>query len=88
MWEKGLKENAIRPFGPLDILPYYRTVAQKLKRFLQDREIATRVWIPNGPRLVKRGSKLQPLFIEDFLKGVNEELIRVRQRANPCPTSS
>jgi hypothetical protein len=71
--------DIIKPFGHTDVLLYYASVATKLKKFLVRREIATKIWLPhsNIPFFLKRGSKLKPIFIEDF-SVVDENLLRMR----------
>jgi len=73
------KDDVIRPFGDIEVVPYYATVAQKLVRFLGNREIATKVWIPNGPQLLKRGSKLEPLSVKGFVENVADDFIEARK---------
>lgn len=73
------RKNALKPFGELDVLAYYSVAAQKLKGFLKGREIAAKVYIPNGPQLLKRGSQLEPLFVEELAGSVDEEFLQTRK---------
>lgn len=73
------RKNALKPFGELDVLAYYSVTAQKLKGFLKGKEIATKVYIPNGPQLLKRGSQLEPLFVEELAQNVDEEFLQKRK---------
>ena len=56
----------LKPKGMLDVLYYYSKVVPKLTKFLKGKELSTKVHIPFGPTLLKRGSKLPPLFAEDL----------------------
>ncbi len=51
--------------GELDVLDYYSKTASALADFLKDKEIASKVHLPNF-FFLKRGSKEKPLFIDDF----------------------
>jgi len=73
------KPDVIRPSGEIEVLPYYAAVAQRLVKFLGNREIGTKVWIPNGPQLLKRGSKMEPLTVTEFVKNVNDDFIEIRE---------
>jgi DNA primase len=73
------KPDVIRPSGEIEVLPYYAAVAQRLVKFLGNREIGTKVWIPNGPQLLKRGSKMEPLTVTEFVKNVNDDFIEIRK---------
>lgn len=64
--------------GELDTLPYYAEVASTLKEFLKGLEIATRIWLPNGMRLLKRGSKLEPLYIDELAVAVDQKMLELR----------
>ncbi len=59
-------EDILRPFGFLDVLPYYSFVSSALSEFLRGKELASKIWIPDGPLILKRGSKLEPLFIDEM----------------------
>lgn len=73
------RNDILKPFGHTDVLLYYTTVAEKLKRFLKGKELAAKIWLPhsNIPFFLKRGSKLKPLYIED-LSCVDEKMLRLR----------
>jgi len=73
------KSDVIKPYGETDVLPYYAKVAKYLTKFLGTKEIATRVWIPNGPLLLKRGSKMEPLTAGELVKNVDDNLIKIRK---------
>jgi hypothetical protein len=65
--------------GELDVLPYYAKVAPHLAGFLRGLEIATKILMPNGMKLLKRGSKLEPLFIDEVASAVNDSFIHLRK---------
>src|SRR3989338_5505670 len=73
--------NILRPYEHTEVLLYYGIVAQKLKKYLKGKEIAVKVWLPSGrmPFFIRRGSKDEPLFIEEFCEGATEHLIEVRK---------
>jgi len=71
--------DAIKPFGELEVLPYYASVAERLIKFLGSREISTKVWIPHGPLLLKRGSNMEPLTAQEFVKNVDDNFIEIRK---------
>jgi len=73
-------KDVIKPFGETDVLLYYSVVAQKLKKFLRGKEIASKIWLPKGmPFFIKRGSKDEPLFIEDF-SAITEDFFSLRKK--------
>lgn len=73
-------KNVINPFGETDVLLYYSAVAQKLKKFLHGKEIASKIWLPKGmPFFIKRGSKDEPLFVEDF-SSVTKDFFSLRKK--------
>jgi len=74
-------ENILRPFGHTDVLLYYGIVAQKLKKYLRGKELAAKVWLPSGtlPFFIRRGSKDEPLFIEELCEGATEHLLETRK---------
>ena len=73
-------KDIIKPFGSIEVLLYYGIVAEKLKNYLKGKEIATKIWLPNVrmPFFLKRGSKSEPLFIEEFK--VDEKLLEIRKK--------
>ena len=73
------KKNALKPFGELDVLAYYSIAAQRLKGFLKGKEIATKVYIPPRLQLLKRGSQLEPLFVEELAENIDEEFLQTRK---------
>ena len=72
-------QNILEPFGRKDVLLYYTTVAKKLKKFLKNKEIATKIWLPNGFFFLKRGSKDEPLYIQEF-SSVTKDLLELRSK--------
>ncbi len=74
-------EDIIKPFGEIDVLLFYGIVGEKLKKFLKGKELATKIWMPYGiPYLIKRGSKLEPLFTEEFLEALTPEFFEKRKK--------
>ena len=73
-------KNIIKPIEHTAVLLYYGIVAPKLKNYLKGKEIAVKNWIPFSPMpyLIKRGSKLEPLFIEEFEKAITPEFLKTR----------
>ncbi|HIH21616.1 MAG: hypothetical protein J4478_00165 [Candidatus Diapherotrites archaeon] len=71
-------KKILEPFRELDCLLYYAACAEKLQGFLKGKEIASKVYIPNGPELLKRGSELEPLFIEEIAGNVDEGFLKKR----------
>jgi hypothetical protein len=62
------KKGVLYSSGQLDCLSYYSKVFPKLKSFIQDREIATKTYIPESPIpfIVHRGSDDPPLKLSDI----------------------
>jgi hypothetical protein len=75
-------ENLITPFGQTDVLLIYSIAAGKLKKYLGDRELAGKIWMPSGriPHLLKRGSKLEPLFAHELEQAVTLEFLELRSK--------
>jgi len=71
------EREVLRPFGQPEVLLLYGLVASKLKGFLEDREVASRVWFADR-RVLKRGSFMPPLTAEDLSNGVTEDLLALR----------
>ncbi len=59
-------EDVLKPFKFLDVLPYYSVISSFLTDFLRKKELASKVWIPHGPLILKRGSKLQPIYVDEL----------------------
>ena len=74
-----MKKDVLKPYGQLDVLHYYSKTASKLQNFLKNKEIAAKNWIPGSfmPYLIKRGSKLEPLFADEF-KNVDDKFLKIR----------
>ncbi|MGB9979335.1 hypothetical protein [Methanobacterium sp.] len=75
-------ENLINPFGQTDVLLLYGIAASKLKKYLGDRELAGKIWMPSGRMryLLKRGSKLEPLFAHELEEAVTLEFLELRSK--------
>lgn len=75
-------DDPIRPFGDIDVLLYYGAIAPYLAGYLRGRELASRIWLPGtGRKLLKRGSKDAPLFIEDMAEAITPGLMETRHKA-------
>ncbi|MFH0936432.1 MAG: hypothetical protein V1815_02005 [Candidatus Woesearchaeota archaeon] len=73
--------NILKPDGYVDVAYYYSKIAPKLKRFLKNKEIATKIYLPYGlPTILKRGSKEEPLYIQEFIHGVNKKFLDCRKK--------
>ncbi len=59
-------KDPLKPFDFLDVLPYYSAVSSYLFSFLKGKELASRIWIPGGPMIIKRGSKLPQFFVSEI----------------------
>jgi hypothetical protein len=79
--EKNLEE-LVTPFGQTDVLLIYAIAASKLKKYLGDRELAGKIWMPSGRMryLLKRGSKLEPLFAHELEEAVTLEFLELRSK--------
>jgi len=75
-------DNIISPYGQIDVLLLYAISAQKLERYLKNRELASKVWLPKGHVrfLLKRGSKLEPLYIDELIEAVDLDFLKLRSK--------
>ncbi len=74
---RGVK-NALYPFGELDLLYYYSWVSESLQNFLKGKELATKIHLSEKvPKLLKRGSQLEPIFIPDLVR-VDSTFLKLR----------
>jgi hypothetical protein len=73
------QEDAIRPNGVVDVLLFYGIMASRLKRFLEGKEIASRVWLPSTDRgfVIKRGSDKAQLYADELANAVTIDLVRL-----------
>jgi hypothetical protein len=76
-----MPRDVLAPFGKLDVLYYYREVGKALFGFLRGKELASRVWIPGGPKIIKRGSRHGTLYVEQLVESVDEEFLKLRLRS-------
>jgi len=72
-------KNILKPYGHTEVLLYYGLVAPKLKKYLKGKELAAKIWLPSGnlPFFIRRGSKDEPLLIDEF--NVTEKLLKTRK---------
>jgi hypothetical protein len=72
------KKGILYSSGQLDCLSYYRKIFPKLKGFLGNREIATKIYLKgNIPYIIKRGSKDEPLFIDELK--ISDKFLELRK---------
>ncbi len=77
---KKKEKDILYPYGSLDVLSYYSQVSKVLRRFLKNKEIASKVLLLKGiPFFLVRGSKEEPLYIEDF-SFVDEKMLKLRAK--------
>jgi len=75
------KKNILKPYGKTDVLLYYSAIARKLEKYLKGKEIAAKNHLGKAafmPFILKRGSKISPLMIEEF-REVNESFLKTRK---------
>lgn len=77
-----LAENreVLKPFSSLDVLLLYGVCAPHLKDFLHNREIATKIHVPGFRNILKRGTKLEPLYIEEIIEAIDEDFLKLRSK--------
>src|SRR3989344_2806701 len=63
----------------MDHILYYKTVCEKLTDFLDKKPLATRIWIPAGPKLLKRGSKNGIIYAKDVVELTNKKFLDARK---------
>ncbi len=75
-------KDVIRPFGETEVLLYYGIVGSKLTSYLKGRELAAKNWFPPRgglPKVLKRGSKEEPTYIEEFVEAITPEFLSLRK---------
>jgi len=74
--------DMIKPFGGTDVLLFYGMAGEKLKKFLKGKELASKVWLPQGniKYFLNRGSKKPKLFIDDFVEAITPEFLGIRNK--------
>ena len=79
---KENRDNLITPFGEMDVLLLYAVVSTRLKKYLKDKELAGKIWMPSGKvrYLLKRGSKLEPLYVEEIMEAVDLDFLKLRSK--------
>ncbi len=86
--KKGEINNPIKPKGKFDVLQYYSKISQNkhVQSFLKDKEIASKIWIPQfgsskGPGFfIRRGSKDPALYIKNMgSKDINDKFFDLRK---------
>lgn len=80
-------DKILSPQGKFDLLSYYSQVSRnhKLQRFIENKEIATKIWIPkfgssqNPGFFIRRGSKDSPLLIKEIGSSqINDSFFELR----------
>lgn len=73
-------DSLITPFGEIDVLLFYGVIAERLDKYLADREIAGKIWMPQGKvrYLLKRGSKLEPLYAHEIVEAIDMDFLELR----------
>ncbi len=76
------KADTVKPFGHTDVLLLYAVVGEKLKDFLNGKELASKVWLPHGniKYFLNRGSKKPPLYVDDLVEAITPEFLEIRSK--------
>jgi hypothetical protein len=74
--------DVIKPYGGTDVLLLYAIAGAKLKKFLKGKELASKVWLPQGniKFFLNRGSNKPKLFIDDLVEAVTTEFLEIRNK--------
>ncbi len=72
-------DDPLEPVGQLDVVLYYAAVADAMQTYLGDRELCGKIFIPDGPVLLKRGSELPPLTVTDLVEAIDHEFLELRK---------
>lgn len=72
-------DDVLFPAGQLDVCLLYGLMAAANSAYLGDRELASKVHLPDGPTLIKRGSDLPPLTAAELRSAVDETFIDRRR---------
>jgi hypothetical protein len=75
-------KDILNPFGETEVLLYYGIVGSKLINFLKGKELAAKNWFPPKgglPKVLKRGSKDEPIYIEEFVEAITPEFLSLRK---------
>ena len=75
-------KDVVRPFGDTDVLLLYGIAGGKLRNFLKGKELASKVWLPQGniKYFLNRGSNKPKLFIDDFIEAITPEFLEIRNK--------
>lgn len=75
-------KDVLQPFGETETLLFYACVAPHAAKFVGEKEIAAKNWIPKGPMpyLIKRGSKEPPLKASELAKAVTRDFLETRSK--------
>jgi hypothetical protein len=75
-------KDVLKPFGETEVLLYYGIVGSRLINFLKGKELAAKNWFPpkaGFPKVLKRGSKDEPLYIEELVEAITPEFLPLRK---------
>lgn len=75
-------KDVLKPFEETEVLLYCGIVGSKLVNFLKGKELAAKNWFPpkgGMPKVLKRGSKDEPLYIEEFIDAITPEFLSLRR---------
>jgi hypothetical protein len=76
-------KNVLEPFGETEVLLYYGIVGSRLINFLKGKELAAKNWFPPKgglPKVLKRGSKEEPIYIDEFVDAITPEFLSLRKK--------
>jgi len=83
MENKKSGERILRNLENTDIIKYYSIISKKLRNFLKNKPIATKIWIPFGniPYFIRRGSQQVPLYIDELANlKITPEFLQLRMK--------
>lgn len=72
-------DDLLFPAGQLDVALLYALAADAMQDYLGDRELSGKIHIPDGPTLLKRGSKLPPLTAKQLASAVDQDFLELRK---------
>jgi DNA primase len=72
--------DVLKPFEALDVMLLYGICAHVLVEYLGKREIASKIHIPGFRNVLKRGTKLEPLYAKELAEAVNPAFLELRAK--------
>jgi hypothetical protein len=76
-------KDVLKPFGEVEVLLYYGIAGSRLGNFLKGKELAAKNWFPPTggiPKVLKRGSKDEPIYIDEFVEAITPEFLSLRKK--------